>query len=230
MAELDRKVVEEIERRRLAPRPAVYFLARRSVFWTLAALSVALGAVSVAVIIYRVNDVFSTGGRGFDEMPFDDIAEVLPGVWVASFVLFIASAVLAVSRTRRGYRHRRLERHRRNHGRQRFSSASPSTRSAPVLPPMASWRRASRPTGSSPISPTPSGAGPTRDTSAAKCWPKSRARRVRIRDFDGREWEIDISAAEIALTDPLIEEGDIAIRGERTGPATFKAEFIDAFD
>jgi hypothetical protein len=227
--ELDRKVLDEIERRKLAPRPPLYFLAKRSVFWTFAALSVVLGAVSIAVIIYRVSDQLVTGGRGFDEMPFDDIAELLPGVWAASFVLFMASAVLAISHTKRGYRHRRLNvvgvaaaasillglflyvldvgpiAH------SFLASRFPAYRDFTYIP-YDEWQR------------------PDQGFLGGEVLAEDTGQSLRIRDFDGREWDIDISTAEIAVADPLIEEGDIAIRGERTGPSTFKAEFIDAFD
>ena len=49
----------------LAPRPYAYFLAKRTVFWALAAISVLLGAVSVAVLIFAVTDYLQRiGVRG----------------------------------------------------------------------------------------------------------------------------------------------------------------------
>jgi hypothetical protein len=53
---------------------------------------------------------------------------------------------------------------------------------------------------------------------------------LRLRAFDGREWEVDISAATVGFSESLVEEGDVAIRGVRTGASTFKADFIDEFD
>lgn len=228
MTELDKRILETIERRGLTPRPPIYFLAKRSVFWALAALSVVLGAISAAVIIYRLSDHLRAGGRGFDEMPFDDVAEVLPGVWIICFLLFVASAVLAISRTRRGYRYGRL-------------NVIGATAAASIVVgallyasdlgpltnrllmnieayrdytyiPYAEWSRPDQ------------GflGGEVLDVDAGKS--------LRLRAFDGRGWVVDISSAEIAFSDPLIDEGDIAIRGARTGESAFRAEFIDEFD
>jgi hypothetical protein len=228
VTELDKKILDAIEARGLVPRSAIYFLAKRSVFWALAGLSIVLGAVSAAVIIYRISDTVRTGGRGFDEMPFDDVAEVLPGLWVVTFLLFVASAVLAISRTRRGYRYRRLN--------VIGAIAAASIALGALLfvldagplanrllmnfeayrdftyIPYAEWSR--------PDQGFLGGAVLDVEDDAS----------LRLRAFDGREWEVDISAAKVGFSESLVEEGDVAIRGVRTGAATFKADFIDEFD
>jgi hypothetical protein len=53
---------------------------------------------------------------------------------------------------------------------------------------------------------------------------------LRLKDFHDKEWLVDLSAAVVTLDSPIEDEGDIAIRGVRTGPAAFRAETIDAFD
>ena len=106
MTDLERKVLEAIDKRGIVPRPYTYFLAKRSVFWALAGLSVLFGAISVAVAIYGVWDLVATGGKNFDEMPFDDVFETLPFVWTAVFALFVASAYFGLRRTPRNYRYR----------------------------------------------------------------------------------------------------------------------------
>jgi len=228
VTELDKKILEAIDQRGLVPRPAIYFLAKRSVFWALAALSIMLGAISAAVIIYRISDYLRTGGRGFDEMPFDDVAEFLPGVWFITFLLFVASAVLAISRTRRGYRYRRL-------------NVIGATAIASILLgallfvvdvgpfanrllmnfaayreftyiPYAEWSR------------------PDQGFLGGAVLDVKDGTSLRLRAFDGREWQVDISAAKVGFSESLIEEGDVAIRGVRTGASTFKAERIDEFD
>jgi hypothetical protein len=228
VTELDKKILDAIEARGLVPRPAIYFLAKRSVFWALAGLSVVLGAISAAVIIYRISDYVGTGGRGFDEMPFDDVAELLPGVWLVTFLLFVASAVLAISRTRRGYRYRRLN--------VIGATAAASIALGALLfvldvgpvanrllmnfdayrdftyIPYAEWSRPDQGFLGGAVLDVEDGTG------------------LRLRAFDGREWQVDISAARVGFSESLIEEGDVAIRGVRTGASTFKADFIDEFD
>ena len=100
VTDLERRVLEEIDRRGIAPRPYAYFLAKRSVFWALAGLSVLLGAISVAVAIYGVWDLVAAGGKNFDEMPFDDLFETLPFVWAASSPSLLQAPISDYARLR----------------------------------------------------------------------------------------------------------------------------------
>ena len=59
MTDLEKRILDQIDERGLAPRPYIYFFARRSVFWTLAVLSILLGGISFAVIIYGVLDYYA---------------------------------------------------------------------------------------------------------------------------------------------------------------------------
>jgi hypothetical protein len=229
MSELRDKVMEAIEKRRLSPRPYAHFLAKRSMFWTLAGISILLGAVCVAVAIFAVNDFIQTGGRNLSDMPFDDFFESLPVVWVVFFLLFIASAYLGLSNTRRGYRYRPISLiaiavaasaglgvllHVLDVGRaiQNVLSAQFPAYKEFTDVPYGDWRK------------------PDQGYLGGEVLSVKDGESLRLKDFDGREWDVDISSAVISVADPLIEEGDIAIRGERTGPSSFKAKFIDAFD
>ena len=53
---------------------------------------------------------------------------------------------------------------------------------------------------------------------------------LRLKDFHDKEWLVDISGAVITLDNAIEDEGDIAIRGVRTGPLEFRAETIAEFD
>lgn len=229
MSDLSRKILQEIERRRLTPRPYAYFLARRSVFWTLAGVSILLGGVSVALAIFAMTDFAETGGRNFDDMPFDDIAEGLPAVWLACFLAFIVSAFLGLSNTKRGYRYRPsrvialaalasiglgLVLHGLDAGRlaHRFlAERLPAYREFTYVP-YAEWSR------------------PDQGFLGGEVLSVEDALSLRLKDFGGREWDVDISSATVAFGGSLMEEGDIAVRGQRTGPSSFKAKSIDAFD
>jgi hypothetical protein len=109
MSRLAQRVLRTIEERRLAPRPRAYFLALRSAFWSLTVASVVLGGVSAAVGISAAVNSIETGGRGFDEIPFDDVVSTIPIVWLAIFLVFTASAVIGFRHTRYGYRYRSIE-------------------------------------------------------------------------------------------------------------------------
>jgi len=230
MSDLGKKVLDAIASRGLEPKPYARFLARRSMFWALAVLSVLLGGISVAVALFVIEDFMSTGGRGFDEMPFDDIAQSLPVVWLVIFLLFMASAWFGFAHTRRGYRHRPaaivvlamlisialglvfhfLEAGKAVH--ELLSAQFPAYREFTYVP-YDEWRR--------PDEGYLGGEALAVD---------EETKTLRLKDFDGREWTVDISTAVITVEDPLVEEGDVAITGERTGPLSFKATRIDEFD
>ena len=53
---------------------------------------------------------------------------------------------------------------------------------------------------------------------------------LRLKDFHDKQWLVDISGAVITLDNAIADEGDIAIRGIRTGPSDFRAETIEEFD
>ena len=229
MSDLQKHVMEAIAKRGLKPRPYIYFLSRRSVYWALAVISVLLGGLSVAVAIFAFLDFGSTGGRGFDEMPFDDVAESLPVLWLAFFGLFALSAYVAFSNTRRGYRFRPVlvialamalslilgvllhvaEAGRRTH---EFLAARFPAYEAYTTIPYDEWSR------------------PDLGFLGGEVLAVQDGRSLRLMDFNGVEWTVDISSAIVSFDKPLIEEGDIAIRGQRTGPTSFTAATIDEFD
>ena len=227
MSELDRAVLARIEHQGLKPRPAIYFLGLRSVYWSLAALSIMLGGLSVAVAIFAVNDFSHTGGRGLDEMPFDDVATSLPALWLMSIGLFALSAAFGVSRTRRGYRYRPLRvaalavvasialgiaLHGFDLGRltHAFLAAHFPAYERYTYIPYAEW--------SLPGDGYLGGEVLSVD-----------GQTMRLKDFRGEEWSIDMSSAKITADQPLIEE-DVAITGRMTGPHQFKAVSIAEFD
>jgi hypothetical protein len=229
MTDLDKKVLSEIERRRLKPLPAAFFLARRSVFWTLAVVALVLGALSVAVTIYAVVDFVATGGRGFDAMPLDDVFEHLPFVWLAALAVFVASAVSSFRRTRRGYR---------------YPTAAvtlvvlvASLAFGSLLyvlnvgPGLHEFLRARSPTYE------------WLSSSADDEWDDPDAGRLAgrvigydgkgtltLQDFDDKVWRIAVEGATLSLDEPLGSDEDVAILGERTGPDTFKARAIGEWD
>ena len=229
MTELDKKVLEAIEKRNLTPRPYYVFLAKRSVLWTLAMLSIVLGALAVAVLLFAISDYYATGGRLFDNLPFGELIPTIPAIWLGSMALFTASAYYALRNTRRGYRYRPVRIvalclvtsvalgtlfHLFQVGglingflASRFAYYREET-----YVPFAEWSR-----------PDEGYLGGTVESVDGK-------KSLRLKDFHDKEWLVDISNAVIKFDIPLEEEGDIAIRGVRTGADAFRAETIDSFD
>ncbi len=228
MRKLDEDVLARIAKLGLKPRPAILFLGRNAVFWCLAGLSVLLGAASFAVVLFAAIDYTQTGGRGLDEMPFDDAAMALPVIWGICSLVFAVSAWLGVSRTGRGYRYRPLlvialaiaisiglgtilygfDAGRKLHT---FVAANfPAYQSYTAIP-YNEWSR--------PDLGFLGGEALSIDGSS-----------LSLKAFDGTLWSVDMAGAEISTDGTPVEEGDVAIRGTRTGPNSFKAVSIAPFD
>jgi hypothetical protein len=229
MSELEKRVLETIAARKLAPRPAYVFLAKRSVSWALAIGAIFMGAVSFALLLFVLTDYFATGMRNVDNMPLDEFLAVVPLLWFVFLVLFLLGASYSLKHTARGYRF--------TLGRLLAVSLAASVILGAML--------------------HVSGAGSWLHTALARQlpfyqrlthvpfeeWSKPDAGRLggtvmavdeglilTLLDFKGVTWTVDISAAEIRLDNTLLEEGDIAITGTRSGPAAFKAATIVEFD
>ncbi len=229
MSELEKRVLEEIGKRGLAPRPYSYFLAKRSVFWTLAVLSIVLGAVSVAVLIFAVTDFVQTGGRGFDEMPFDDISQVLPLIWLATVAVCTVSASLALRQTPRGYRIRMVSfaagvlalsvglgalLHHAGAGERTHNFLSARLPAYERLTRMADKALAD----------------PDKGWLAGPAVSFDGKSTLTIKDFKGQTWTVDVQGAKVSLDEPLGSEEDVSIKGVRTGPSTFRAQSIGDWD
>lgn len=229
MTELEKKVLEAIQRQNLVPRPYYLFLAKRSVFWSLAALSIVLGAVSIAVLLFAISDYYATGGRDFDNMPLDDLLVSIPVFWLLLMPLFVASAYYGVRRTRRGYRLRPIQIvalclaaslglgtlfHFAEAGRMvnDFLAAHIAAYREETYVPYDEWSR-----------PDQGYLGGNADRLLDR-------NTLQLTDFQRKVWTVDISHAAITLEGAIEDEGDVAIRGVRTGPASFRAQTIEAFD
>ena len=229
MSELEKRVMERIESEKIAPRPFYVFLAKRAVFWVLAGLSFAIGAMCFALAIFVTSDFYYTGGKAFDEMPFDELTSGLPFVWLLSSLLLAVSATFSIGQTSRGYRVKRsyvltavstasiamgvllygFDVGGKVH--QSLSSHFPSYRAATHIP-YAEWSR------------------PQAGFLGGKVQSVTGGKALTLLAFDNMIWTVDISTATIDVGQPLIDEGDIAVEGVRTGLRQFRAVRVIPFD
>lgn len=229
MSKLEKLILEKIEASQLKPKSYGYFLARRSLFWALAGTSVVVGGLCAAVAFVVMGDLLDPQKRGLDEMPFDDLAWLLPLFWAILLIGFVLSAFYGISHTKRAYRH----------GPFRLAALSlavslglgvmfsqlkigeaihtylsdhfPAYHQLTYIP-YAEWQR------------------PDEGYLGGAAIAVDNEHHLKLKGFDGHEWIVDTSSADILVDGSLIEEGDVAIRGERTGPTTFKAITISPFD
>ncbi len=229
MTDLEQKILESIERQNLSPKPAIVFFAKRGVFWMLAGLSIILGSISFAVLLYGASGFLEQGLDPFDEVPFDEILLGIPFVWLLTLPLFAASTYFCFRYTRRGYRESPviimalsllasltigIVLHMIGAGKHTDAFLE---RNIPYYQrithiPYDEWSR------------------PDEGFLGGHAEKMLDEKTLQLIDFKKQVWTIDITDADITLDNLLVDEGDIAIRGKRTGPTTFRADTIIEFD
>ena len=229
MSDLEKRVLDTIAKRKLAPTPAYVFLAKRAVLWALAGAALLLGALSFALLFYVVTDYFATGLRGVDNMPLDEFVPALPLIWLVSLVFFLVSASIGLRHTPRGYRFSMLR---------LFAVAlaasvlfgailhftgAGSALNAALANRFPAYERLTH-------VPFEEWSHPDRGRLSGTVTAAAEGRSLTLIDFNGVTWTVDISAASIRTGQPPLEEGDVAITGMRTGPTSFKADIVDEFD
>jgi hypothetical protein len=226
---LQKKILAKIEAKDLLPRPAYYFLAKRSVFWALAVFSVVLGAINFAVVEFVVVDYFATKWRILDNIHYNELLFGIPLAWLLMAAFFALSASYGMRNTRRGYRVKpshwtiaaivtsfilgtMLHASRAGQLAHDFLATRFESYRASTYVPFEEWSR-----------PDQGQLGGTVDAELGN-------NKIRIKDFKGKLWIVDFTAAEVKLDNPIMEEGDVAITGERTGPDSFRARLVVEFD
>jgi hypothetical protein len=228
MTDFERRVLDKIEAQHLKPTPAYVFLAKRSVFWLLAGVSILFGAISFAMLLFMISDYFSTGWRVLDNIHFNEFLFVIPVVWLLAMGLFATSAAYGLRHTRRGHRFTPSSIaalvlaagivlgggfHMADAGRavhNVLAAHFPAYRNFTYVP-FVEWSKPD--------------AGFLGGTVM-----KVEGNTIQLLDFKDKTWTIDMSGAKLKLDDTMAAEGDIAIEGTRTGDATFHAQIISEFD
>jgi hypothetical protein len=228
MTDFEKRVLDKIQTENLKPRPAYVFLARRSVFWMLAFVSILFGAISFAMLLFIVTDYFSTGWRIIDNIHYNEALAFIPVIWLMAMGLFALSATYGLRHTRRGHRltASRLAAlvvmiglvlggvlHMADAGRslhQYLAAHFPAYKIFTYVP-YVEWSK-----------PDEGYLGGT--------VLKVEGQTIELMDFHNKTWIIDASTATNTVDEPLTGEGDIAIEGVRTGENTFRARMISEFD
>lgn len=102
---LPEKIIEEIKKQGIEPRPRWQFLLKRSVLWSLAIFSTVLGGIAIAIIIFTFID-HDAGVRVYlKESAVDDILLSIPYFWLATLAILTGVTKYAVRHTKFGYRY-----------------------------------------------------------------------------------------------------------------------------
>jgi hypothetical protein len=99
------KILERIKAGNVAPRSRLFFSAKNAGLWTLAGLSVLVGALAVSSILFRVINIPRVLPPGLPPPPFATFLYLVPFLWIVLFGTFSYLAYREVRSTKRGYRY-----------------------------------------------------------------------------------------------------------------------------
>ena len=102
---LPEKIMEEIKKQGIEPRPRWHFLLKRSVLWSLAAIATIFGGIAVAVIIFIFIDHDANARAYLNESIFIDLLETIPYLWFGTLLLLIGITQYVIRHTKSGYRY-----------------------------------------------------------------------------------------------------------------------------
>jgi len=102
---LTKRVLEQIEGERVAPRPRWEFVLENWFFWTLGGVAVALGAFAAAAALFEI----ANAGWAFYAKTHPDLLtffiQAAPFLWLIALAVFIFVGYTNIRRTKRGYRY-----------------------------------------------------------------------------------------------------------------------------
>ncbi len=220
--DLAARVTRKIADAAIRPHSRLRFLASKTALWTITVVSVLIGAVAVATLIFYFADKNRTGGRGFDEMPLDDFFEIVPYFWAVSLVFAACSATLAFRATPRGFLRRPTSIF-------AFCLAASTAaglilyisgvgpllnrKLADAIPSYArviaveDWRNTS----------------PEQGRLVGQSLGLTDSGQLVLRDFTGTQWLVTVADSQQSLDNPLGSVDDLDIIGTMTGPNKFSA-------
>ena len=106
MTNVTNEVLNKIKQQEIKPTPKYQFLLKRCVLWTLASVSVIVGALSIAVVFFNLfNQEWDVYDHVTDSLPIFFVL-VLPYFWLVLSGIFLVVAYYNFHHTKFGYRWR----------------------------------------------------------------------------------------------------------------------------
>ncbi len=103
--ELSEKIIEEIKKQGIEPRPRWQFILKRWVLWSLAIFSTILGGIAIAVIIFLFIDHDASARVYLAQSAVEDILLAIPYFWFVTLAVLTGVTKYAVRHTKLGYRY-----------------------------------------------------------------------------------------------------------------------------
>ncbi|MHB8651555.1 MAG: hypothetical protein ACYC8S_00215 [Minisyncoccota bacterium] len=102
---LPEKIIEEIKKQGIKPRPKWQVLLKRWVLWSIAAFSTVLGGIALAIIIFTFIDRDTSVRVYLKKSAVEDILRIIPYFWFVTLAVLTVVAQYAVRHTKFGYRY-----------------------------------------------------------------------------------------------------------------------------
>lgn len=106
MKDISQNTLDEIKKQRIQPRPRRYFLVKRATIWALVILSIGLGSLAGAVLIFQLENAEWELYRHIGHSVFEFLLLVLPYFWILITGCLTAVSLYYFRRTSGGYRYR----------------------------------------------------------------------------------------------------------------------------
>jgi len=98
-------LLERIESEDVRPRSRLFFQGRECIVWLLWVISIAIGALSIAVSLYVVSHSQYAMYEATHQNLLTYLVDVLPYLWVVTFGLMVVVAVYNLRHTKKGYKY-----------------------------------------------------------------------------------------------------------------------------
>ncbi len=104
MTDISKKVIKKIKKKKIEPYSKKHVFIKKSIPWTLLALSVLLGIIASSVVIFQIKHVERDLYHLLNYTPLRYVLLILPYFWLVLLVIFFVVAYRNFRRTERGYR------------------------------------------------------------------------------------------------------------------------------
>jgi len=102
---LTQKLIDQIKKNKISPRPRWYFWLRNSLIWTAAGLALIISALAISVMAYlfQYNDlaIYQRAHKSLVEV----LLRTLPYFWLIFLAIFIFIIYYNIRKTKKGYRY-----------------------------------------------------------------------------------------------------------------------------
>lgn len=105
MTKLSNKIIDEINKKNVKPIPKYQFLLKKYIIWILFILSILIGSLSFAFILFQITDIDFEIYNELNEIYPNYIFQIIPFIWILIMGLFLFVAYYNFKYTDSGYKY-----------------------------------------------------------------------------------------------------------------------------